>query len=335
MGVLGGIVGWRQHHGRVTKTTKLDQAALTGLLARQHGVVSRAQAVACGMTPGALRHRARPDGPWQPFLPGVYLAQTGAAANQQREMAALLFAGADSVLTGDAALSRHGLRVPHTAMIDVLVPASRLRQSDGFARIRRTKRMPPGICTTGEIGYAPVPRAVADAVRWTGDDRGARAVVAEAVQRGYCPLSLLGEELDAGPVRGSARLRRVLAEVTGGIRSVAEADFLELIRRARLPVPVLNPRLYAGDSFIAAPDCWWPDAGVAAEVDSREWHLAPGDWERTLARHDRMSSYGIIVMHFTPAQIRREPRAVTGMLGAALTASRDRPPLPVTARPAR
>lgn len=78
-----------------------------------------------------------------------------------------------------------------------------------------------------------------------------------------------------------------------------------------------------------------PEAGVAAEVDSREWHLAPGDWERTLARHDRMSSYGIIVMHFTPAQIRRRPKAVAGMLGAALTAARDRPPLPVTARPAR
>ena len=62
---------------------------------------------------------------------------------------------------------------------------------------------------------------------------------------------------------------------------------------------------------------------------------APGDWERTLARHARMSSYGIIVMHFTPAQIRREPRSVAGMLGAALTTARDRPPLPVTARPAR
>jgi hypothetical protein len=70
-------------------------------------------------------------------------------------------------------------------------------------------------------------------------------------------------------------------------------------------------------------------------VDSREWHLAPADWERTLDRHDLMSSYGIIVMHFTPAQIRREPKAVARRLGAALTAARDRPPLPVTARPAR
>lgn len=304
----------------MARTTKLNQAALSSLLGRQHGVITRTQAATVGMTPGALRHRLRPGGPWQLFLPGVYLAQTGAPGSHQREMAALLLAGPGSVLTGAAALSQHGIRPPRTAMIDVLVPASRSRQSTGFARIRRTKRMPPGICTTAEIGYAPVPRAVADAVRWTGDDREARAIVAEAVQQGYCPLTLLGEELDAGPVGGSARLRRILAEVTGGIRSIAEADFLQLIRRARLPVPVLNPRLYAG---------------VAGEVDSREWHFAPGDWERTLARHARMSSYGIIVMHFTPAQIRREPKAVAGMLGAALAAARDRSPLAVTARPAR
>lgn len=319
----------------MARTTKLNQAALTDLLGRQHGVITRAQAAAMGMTPGALRHRLRPGGPWQLFLPGVYLAQTGAYGSHQRNMAALLLAGPGSVLTGAAALSEHGIRSPRTAMIDVLVPAPRLRQSAGFARIRRTRRMPLGICTAGEISYAPVPRAVADAVRWTDDDREARAVVAAAVQRGYCPLPLLAEELDAGPVRGSARLRRVLAEVAGGIRSIAEADFLELIRRARLPVPVLNPRLYTGDTFIAAPDCWWPDAGVAAEVDSREWHLAPGDWERTLARHARMSSYGIIVLHFTPAQIRREPKAVAAMVGGALTAARDRPPLALTARPAR
>ena len=202
---------------------RLDQAALATVLGRQNGVISRAQAAACGMTVGALRHRLRPGGPWQSLLPGVYLAQTGAPQAQQHQMAALLLAGPDSVLTGACALSRHGFRVQPPVLMDVLVPASRIRRDAGFTRIRRTTRLPPGICTAGEIRYAPVPRAVADAVRWGSKDREARAIVAEAVQQGYCPLPLLAEELDAGPVRGSARLRRVLAEVTGGIRSVAEA----------------------------------------------------------------------------------------------------------------
>jgi hypothetical protein len=48
-----------------------------------------------------------------------------------------------------------------------------------------------------------------------------------------------------------------------------------------------------------------------------------------------MSSYGLIVLHFTPAQISREPKAVAGTLAAALAASWERPALPVTTRPAR
>jgi hypothetical protein len=100
--------------GWVAKTVRLDEDALLRQLASQHGVISRAQAAACGMTPAALRHRVRPGGPWQTLLPGVYLANTGTAGRPQLDMAALLHAGSGSVLSGLAALSRHGLRVPRT-----------------------------------------------------------------------------------------------------------------------------------------------------------------------------------------------------------------------------
>jgi hypothetical protein len=69
--------------------------------------------------------------------------------------------------------------------------------------------------------------------------------------------------------------RSVLAEVADGIRSTAEGDLRDLIRAARLPMPLFNPSLYKGDTFLAKPDTWWPDAGVAAEVDSRAFHLSP------------------------------------------------------------
>jgi hypothetical protein len=64
--------------------------------------------------------------------------------------------------------------------------------------------------------------------------------------------------------------RLALAEVDAGIRSPAEADLRTLIKRARLPEPAYNPRLHVGDAFIGSPDAWWPDAGVAGEVESRE-----------------------------------------------------------------
>ena len=80
-----------------------------------------------------------------------------------------------------------------------------------------------------------------------------------------------------------------------------------------------------------APCAALADAGVAAEVDSREWHLSPHDWERTLARHARMSAYGILVLHFTPGRIRGEPLAVAADIAAAIKSVRDRARLPIRA----
>ena len=48
-------------------------------------------------------------------------------------------------------------------------------------------------------------------------------------------------------------------------------------------------------------------AGVAVEVDSRRWHLAPADWERTMVRHGDLGQYGIVTLHVTPHQLRAQP----------------------------
>ncbi len=97
---------------------------------------------------------------------------------------------------------------------------------------------------------------------------------------------------------------------------------------------MFNARLYAGQVLLAVADAWWADAGVAVEVDSREWHLSPDDWERTLQRHARMSAHGIIVLHFPPSRIRADPAGVVADVKAALAAGRARPALAIRALPA-
>ena len=307
------------------KTARYDKQALLALLRKQHGVIAREQALSCGMSLSMLSYRSRAGGPWPVILPGVYLTHTGPVAVDQREMAALLYGGPDSVLTGAAALRRFGLAGPRTALVDVLVPAGAQKRDAGFVRIHRTTRLPEPFGAEGGVRFAFPPRAVADAARGLTDIGDVRAVVAGAVQRGKCPVGPLRYELDNGSRRGSALLRRALAEVADGARSAAEADLHAAIRRARLPMPMFNPRLFAGRVFIASPDCWWPDAGVAAEVDSREWHLSPRDWEETLARHARMSAHGIIALHFTPRQISAKRDVVITAIRSAITAGRNRP----------
>lgn len=271
------------------------------------------------MTRSAIGYRIRVEGPWQAVLPGVYLAHTGPLADDQRDMAALMYGGALSVLTGMAALRHHGLRAAAPPMVDVLVPAGIQRRSAGFVNLHRTARLPVQHCYEGQIRYALAPRAVADAARALPRLADVRAVVADSVQQGICPIARIADELVAGPVRGSARLRQVLAEVADGVRSAAEAHLRELIKRAHLPMPMFNPRLFVGREFLGSPDCWWSQAGVAAEVDSKEWHFSVDGWEKTLERHARMSVHGILVLHFTPRQVRVQPGAVAATIRQALT----------------
>jgi len=253
------------------------------------------------------------------MLPGVYAAVTGAVTTDQRDMAALLYGGQGSMITGQAAM--RGLRISAAVgeTIDVLIPAARRRQSTGFAATHRTIRMPGLWVAEGPLRYAMAPRAVADAARYAASLTEARAIVAGAVQKRMCPVGLLLEELAAGPWQGSGFLRKVLAEVADGVRSVAEADFRTLILRAGLPRPLFNePVRRADGSLIAVVDALWAGAQVAGEVDSREWHLSPADWERTMRRHNELARCGIQVLHFSPRQIRSEPRAVVAAIAGAL-----------------
>ena len=304
------------------------------LLEKQSSVVSRGQLLALGMSDRAMQYRVRRTGPWQKLLPGVYLAATGIPSLYQKELAALLYAGPGSLVTGPMALMHHSIRSGSVVdVIDVLVPADRQRLSTGFARLHRTVQMPARASSLGSVPLAPVPRAVADTVRQLTVLRDVRAVVADAVQLGRCTVGQLAEELRTGPVKGSAMFRSVLAEVADGVRSTAEGDLRGVIRTTRLPMPLFNPSLYDGDVFLGKPDTWWPDAGVAGEVDSREWHLSPEDWDRTRRRHDRMAAAGIILLHFSPAQIRREPAEVAQMIKSALERGLRRPALPIRTIP--
>jgi hypothetical protein len=306
---------------------------LAEILARQHGVVSRDQALACGLSPGALRHRLRPAGPWQVLIPGTYLAATGTITMDHRDMAALLHAGPRSIITGPAALRRSGLEPPARGIVDVLVPAGTRRASSGFVRVHRTHRMPDQVCVSGEIRFVLVPRAIGDTARALTELASVRALVASAVQRRRCTIQVLARELAEGPARGSTLLRTALAEVADGIRSAAEGDFLDLVKRARLPMPMFNARIYDGARLLAVVDSWWPQAGVAAEIDSRAWHLSPEDWQRTVARHTRLSERGIVVLHFTPQRLRSDRAAVAASIRSAL-ATPARSPLPVRVLPA-
>lgn len=301
------------------------------LIDSQYGVVSRSQALSGGMSRAAWEHRTRRAGRWQRLLPGVYLTHDGQPTLIQRISAALLYAGPGSMLTGSAALWRHGVAGRYDLEhIDVLVPHERRRSSVGYVRIMRSRRMPS---LTGEgLPCAPVHRAVADACRGLDQIDEVRAIVAAAVQQRKCSLRLVVSEVAEGPMKKSALLREVVGEVLAGVRSAAEGQGRSVLRKAGLPEAQWNADLYtdAGE-WLGRPDAWWADAGVALEIDSREWHLDPAGWERTMERHALMTRRGVLVVHVSPKLIRRHPDEFVARIRDALNAGRARAPVSVSA----
>ncbi len=286
-----------------------------------------------GMSRSAVYRRCLPGGPWRRLLPGIVKLDNAKLTARQKLEAALLRGGSRSLVSGLWALRCHGLkRTPEPDEVHVLVPAVREITSAGFVLVERTTRLPAPVRCDG-LPLAPVHRALLDAARRIEDFDAIRGMLAEAVQRDRCALDVLHRELEEGSQRGSALPRRVLAELDGGARSVAELDASRLWKRTGLPSCDWNVAVHdASGAHIATPDAWCDDVAFAWEIDSKEFHFDVDGYARTLSRNARYAAAGIVVLTTLPARLRREPGAVIRELRAAYGAARNRPRPPVYVR---
>ena len=313
------------------KRSVFDHDMLARTLAAQYQVITRRQALSCGIPRSTVTFWCGPNGKWQKLLPGVYLTVTGSPTSEQRLVAAMLYAGPRAVITGPSALRLHRLRSSGPDVIDILVPAAVKRQSTGFVRLHRTRRA-PRVYRAGAIRFCHAARAVADSARVLNSLDDVKSVVAEAVQKRACSIAEIGLELEAGPSQESTRLRAALRSVRAGTRSVAEDRFRERVMRSNLPAPRYNVFLRAADGTdIGEVDAWWADAGVSVEIDSQEYHFYRADWLRTDAKRSRLLKYGIFPHNIAPARVDHDWDAVCAELSSSLEMGRRRPRLPIAA----
>ncbi|WP_405090796.1 type IV toxin-antitoxin system AbiEi family antitoxin domain-containing protein [Micromonospora sp. NBC_01392] len=288
-------------------TTELAETAH-----RQQQILTRAQLLAAGFDDMFLYRQTR-RGLWQRVLPATYALVTGTLTDEQRRISAALYAGPEAQLTGLAALCWYGFRYsPRTDDVHLVVPHQSRRKSSGHAVIARALAVDDRARHTALYPVCSPARAVVDAARGLRHLRPVRAVVAEAVQRGFTDLAALDEEIRRARRSRTALVRKAFSEVVAGARSAPEAELRECLAGSRLlPDLLWNPRLSVGDGRrLPTPDGYLADAAVALEVDSQEFHFTPDDWARTLDRHNELSRLGVLVLHFTPAQIRRSPTLV-------------------------
>lgn len=296
----------------------LRQLDLDAIADSQRGLVTAAQLRAIGY-PDSTASRRVAGGMWTRLLPGVHLVSGGRPDAGQRTLATLLYAGEDALVTGTTALTIRRFRsstLPSDELVDavapvhVLVPHTRRRLSTGFARIERTRRLPAPQRVDG-FPVVPLVRAIGDSARRFRSGHDVATLISEALQRGLVTLDELRDELEAGPVQGSAHLRDALALLAGGALSPPEGQLGRLLESARIPHVVLNARLVtSGGRFIAVADAWLDDAGVAIEVDSRAHHSMGDDFDRTIRRNARYAAAGVPVVPVLPTDLSRRPAAV-------------------------
>ncbi|WP_149184759.1 hypothetical protein [Streptomyces sp. TRM49041] len=154
----------------MTDLSAYDRFATDPLVLAQDGLATVHQLHDIGCASYVVAERCRPGGSWQRVLPRVVLLRVDAPPTpHQRLRAALLYAGPDALLTGEAALSLYGAdqaRTPATLTavpkVDVLVVHAVHPRSHAYVRVHRTRRPAPRVAVQG-LPCAPLPRAAADA----------------------------------------------------------------------------------------------------------------------------------------------------------------------------
>ncbi len=278
-----------------------------------------------GVPPRTAYRRCVPGGPWQRPLPGIVLLTNMTPTRRQLVEAALLYGGEGALVTGLEACSRHGLKnLPDTFGVHLLVPPARKLHSSDYVVVERTGRLPEPV-VRDEVPLAPLARSVLDACRKLRSHDPVRSLIADAVQRGRVPPETLVHELETGSQRGTAVPREVLKDIMSGARSVAEIDAMRVWERTGLPRPRWNVPLSDSDgNHIGTPDAWFPEANLAWEIDSYEFHFQRADYARTVSRNTRYAAAGIVVVQTLPARLRSDPAGVATELKAAYEAARSR-----------
>ncbi|HEU4997300.1 MAG TPA: hypothetical protein VFT68_00025 [Lapillicoccus sp.] len=283
-------------------------SSLHALAVAQRGLLTRRQLADAGVTRAEQRWRLSRS--WRLVLPGVVALGTDVLTVEQRHVAALLYAGPDSWLSGSTAAVVHGLHDNHpTWRVHVLVPPTRKPRERAWVSIRRSYFEDERIVDRGPLRISCRPRALVDAVAERRDD-ASRALFVDVVRRRLVRLDDVAHWIEARESDGRPWLHAALREAASGVWSLPEADLAALVRTSRvLPDVWANPTLHDAEGRrLTTPDLWFDDVGMAVMVHSRQFHAGTLDWSSTVSADSDLSACRIAVVGVTPEALARDPR---------------------------
>jgi very-short-patch-repair endonuclease len=277
---------------------------------RQHGVITRAQLVAFGLTDQSIGRRVR-HGELHRVHQGVYAVGRPTLTLHGRFSAAVLSCGPGAALRHSAAGVLLGVLKERGFRIDVTVPGSGGRRRRGAVIIHRSSLPAQDVTTKHGIAVTTPARTFVDLADVLPRRRLERALDEAA----YLRLDLSGLGPRPGR-RGSGLLTSVLQSHKPGTtrtRSDLEERMLTLCQSFRLPTPEVNTSIEGYEV-----DFVWRDHRLIAETDGWQAHGTRAAFERDRRRDADLLAAGWRVLRISYARLEREPAWVAARIARAL-----------------
>jgi hypothetical protein len=279
------------------------EVVLAELAGASHGVVTRAQLGAAGITPEEMRQRMR-RGALIRVHPGVYRVGHRAPSVEATFLAAVWACGEGAVLSGRAAAHLWGLIKGPAPAPEVTTPAK--RRVDGMA----TRRARSIEATTHRgIPITTVPRTLIDLAAVLSRDALARACHEAGVLHDTTPKQVDALLAKRTRTRGAAKLRAILHGDASVTLSALERRFLALLDEEGLPRPQTNKRAHG-----RRVDCRWPDRRLTVELDSYRYHHSRHAWEEDRRREREARARGDEFRRYTYGDVVERPRLMLAEL---------------------
>jgi hypothetical protein len=275
--------------------------------ARHHGVVSRSEAVAAGVTRTELEHRIK-IGYLIRMHRGIYRLGHEAPSALASYAAATMAGGVGCGLSGLAAAHLLGLMETRPEEIEVTCPASRDVPGLVTHRARDTRLR---LMHVRGIPVVTPAWALLDIAGRLDEVQIGRACHQAWVRYRLQPRSV-AELLDhRGAVKGGRELMRILRGDDPLLLSKLESAYVSLLQDERRQLPATNTHQREG--YV---DCRWPGLKLVVELDSYRFHGSRQAWERDRERDRAARARGEELIRYTaydvfdkPGVVRAEARA--------------------------
>jgi predicted transcriptional regulator of viral defense system len=284
------------------------KADMNHLFSQQFGMISARQLIEKGCSERTIRRMAS-EGALQTVLPGVFRSPSWPMGREQLMVAGCLRNSA-AALAFTTAGQIHGLRKMFDDRVHLLVPHGSSPDLPGLVVHRCRKIDPEDIVPLGNgMRVTSVARTLFD----VGGVIGHRRVVSaleNALDRKLVNMDAMSEvtlRLFHRRRPGSREIRSALmarSDWTSALQSDLEVRVLAAIRRAGLPMPVVQYELLFEDGHIVRFDFAWPHIRVALEVDHSFWHVGSEESRKDKQRDRKVATLSWQTLRITEDDVR-------------------------------